>query len=99
MSESYSDHDVLRYCRQAVLKAMDSVRASMRGSDWLLLKNVVEGHGVGKSPLNLTKGIDALAEKLILAALEKKLVGKLGIRPLTLFSEEMGIRTLPEGAS
>ncbi len=47
MSQSYGDHHVLRYCRQVVLKAMDSVRASMRGSDWLLLKNKVEGRGVG----------------------------------------------------
>ncbi len=98
MSRSYRDEDVLRYCRQVVLKAMDSVRASMRGSDRLLLKGVVEGSGAKKSPLNLTKGIDVLAEELIVATLEEKLVGKLGIRPLTVFSEEMGIRTFPAGA-
>jgi myo-inositol-1(or 4)-monophosphatase len=98
MSNSYSDHDVLRYCRQVVLKAMEHVRGSMRGSNRLLLKEVVKGCGSRKSPLNLTKGSDALAEELILETLEKKLVGKLGICPLTVFSEELGIRTLPEGA-
>jgi myo-inositol-1(or 4)-monophosphatase len=98
MSKSYRDHDVLRYCRQAVLKAMDRVRASMRGSDRLALQDVVVGHGVEKSPLNLTKGIDVLAEELILATLEKKLVERLGLCPLVVFSEELGIRTLPPGA-
>ncbi len=98
MSESYRDQEVLRYCRQAVLKAMDRVRASMRGSDRLLLKEAVEGHGAEKSPLNLTKGIDVLAEEIILATLEEKLVDRLGLRPLVVFSEELGIRTLPAGA-
>jgi len=98
MNQSGRDRDVLRYCRQAVLKAMDHVRASMRGSNRLRLTDVVVGRGVEKSPLNLTKGIDVLAEELIVATLEKKLVGKLGLRPLTVFSEELGIRTLPEGA-
>lgn len=99
MGKSYEDYDVLRYCRQIVLEAMDSVRARMRGSDRLSLKSVVERPAVQKSVLNLTKGIDALAEEIILGSLEQMLVRKLGIRPLALFSEEVGIQTLPPGAS
>jgi myo-inositol-1(or 4)-monophosphatase len=98
LSESYNDHEVLRYCRQVVLKAMEHVRGSMRGSNRLLLREVVDGCAGRKSPLNLTKEIDVMAEELIVATLEKKLVGRLGIRPLTVFSEEVGIRTFPVGA-
>ncbi len=97
--ESCDDQSLLRYCQQTVLKAMDGVRASMRGSRRLSLKEVVEEHKTEKSELNLTKGIDALAEDMIIAALEKKLIGKAGARAITIFSEELGIKTLPEGTS
>lgn len=99
MRKSYNDHDVLRYCRNTVLKAMDTVRASMRGSNRLVLKEEVEEYKTEKSSLNPTKGIDALAEDLMVAALEAKLVGRLRVPAVTVFSEELGIRTLPDGAS
>ena len=98
MSRSYDDADVLRYCQHTVLKAMDNVRGIMRGSDRLLLKEVVNEQKTEKSELNLTKGIDARAEDLIVAALEKKLIRKAGVKALTVFSEELGIKTIPERA-
>ena len=97
MYKPCNDYNVLRYCQQTVLKTMDNVRSSMRGSSRLLLKDVVENQKTKKSELNLTKGIDALAEDLIIAAVEKKLIKKAGIKALTVFSEELGIKTLPEG--
>jgi len=93
------DRPILRYCRQIVLKAMDTVRASMRGSNRLVLTQPVKECKTEKSPLNLTKGIDALAEDCMVAALGKKLIGRLRIPAITIFSEELGIRTLPQGAS
>ena len=99
MGESYNNHDVLRYCRQVVLKAMDNARASMRGSDRLSLRSVVGGSGAEKLPLNLTKGTNVLAEEHIVATPKNKPVRRLGIHPQTVFSEEIGIRIFPEGAS
>ena len=100
MHKSYNDTDLIRYCKQTVLKAMDNIRAAMRGSNRLLLGETVQHQKVKKSPLNLTKGIDSLAEDLIVSALEKKLLKKkMGIRAFTVFSEELGIITLPKGAN
>ena len=91
--------EILRYCRQVVLKAMDHVRARMRGASRLALSEVVDNAEVAKSELNLTKGIDREAEGLIVGALEKKLLSRAhGIEQFTVFSEELGIRTFPEGA-
>lgn len=98
MRRSYNEHNILRYCQQTVLKTMDKVRATMRGSNRLLLKEVVEEQKTEKSELNLTKGIDTLAEDLIVAALEKKLIKKAGVGAITVFSEELGIKTLPDDA-
>jgi fructose-1,6-bisphosphatase/inositol monophosphatase family enzyme len=98
MHKSYNDTDLIRYCKQTVLKAMNDVRAAMRGSNRLSLGETVQHQKIKKSPLNLTKGIDSLAEALILSALEKKLLQKkMGIKAFTVFSEEMGITTLPKG--
>lgn len=72
MRNRYNENDILRYCRQTVLKAMDGVRASMRGSNRLLLKKTVRDQKTEKFELNPTKGIDALAEDLIVAALSEK---------------------------
>ncbi len=99
MHKSYNDRDLIRYCKQTVLKAMDNIRAVMRGSNRLLLGEAVRQQKVDKSPLNLTKGIDSHAEDLILSALEKKLLKKkMGIKAFTIFSEELGVKTLPKGA-
>jgi fructose-1,6-bisphosphatase/inositol monophosphatase family enzyme len=57
---------------------------------------VVEGCGAKKSPLNLTKEIDVMAEELIVATLEKKLVAKLGIRPLVVFIDPINGREFIE---
>jgi len=96
MKNRYDESEVLRYCRQTVLKAMNGVRASMRGSNRLLLKERIKNKGSKKSELNPTKGIDAYAEELVLAALKKKFKKIQGIDAFTVFSEELGITTFPD---
>jgi myo-inositol-1(or 4)-monophosphatase len=54
---------------------------------------------VQKSELNLTKAIDQEAEDLIVEALRFKFAKLPGIKAYTLFSEELGIQTFPEGAA
>jgi myo-inositol-1(or 4)-monophosphatase len=99
MSTSYYEEDILRYCRQIVLKAMNHVRATMRGSKRLYLKETIENLDVAKDGLNLTKAVDKEAEDLIIAALSKKFKKIKGINAFTVFSEELGIHTFPEDAS
>ena len=89
---------ILRYCRQVVLKTADYVRARMRGSDRLELKQIVDNHRVKKSQLNLTTAIDREAEDLAVDSLVKKLGKISSIRQFTIFSEELGIRTFPKSA-
>lgn len=91
------DDDILRYLRQVVLKAMDRVRSRMRGSDRLLLSNVLESSAETKDQTNLTKGIDQEAEDLIIDALLRKLPKMSGVERLAVFSEERGIFTHPAG--
>lgn len=91
---------ILRYCRQVVLKTMDHVRARMRGSNRLVLREPVEEPELPKARVNLTKAIDKEAEDLMVASLCKKVLGKLpGLSQFTVFSEELGIRTFPAGAN
>ena len=96
MPDPYNDADILRYCRQIVLKAMDNVRASMRGSFRLSMKQVVDNPDTTKAVLNQTKAIDKATEDLIIASLQKKFRKLPGIKGFTVFSEELGIRTYPE---
>ncbi len=98
MRNRYNENDILRYCRQTVLKAMDGVRAAMRGSNRLLLKETVKDQKTEKSELNLTKCIDTFAEDLIICTLKQKFKKLEGINSFTVFSEELGIKTFPEGA-
>lgn len=93
------DDDVLRYTRQVVLKVMDRVRSRMRGSDRLVLKDVVESSRAIKSDVNLTKGIDQESEALIIDSLVRKLPRMSGIGRLIVFSEERGIVSGSEGAT
>ena len=93
------DHLVLRYCRQIIMQAMDHVRSTMRGQRRLQLKCCVADPRVRKSEQNLTKGIDREAEDLILNALRCKFAKLPGDKSYTVFSEELGIRTFPEGGS
>jgi len=97
MSINYSEQDILRYCQQVVLKAMNHVRATMRGSKRLSLKDTIENPNIAKSQDNLTKAVDKEAEDLIIAALIKKFKKITGITSFTVFSEELGIQTFPEG--
>lgn len=99
MHANYNQNEVLRYCRQTVLKAMNGVRAAMRGSNRLSLKKGVRAERAEKCELNPTKGIDVYAEDLILEALTNKLQKIEGIKAFTVFSEELGIRTFPEGVA
>jgi fructose-1,6-bisphosphatase/inositol monophosphatase family enzyme len=96
MHQESSAEEICRYCRQIVLKTMDTVRSRMRGSYRLSLKEPVADPATEKSELNLTKGIDREAEDLIVAALQKKF-GKIDeIGSFTVFSEELGIRSFPK---
>lgn len=98
MSTSYCEEDILRYCRQIVLKAMNHVRATMRGSKRLRLKEAIENLDVAKDGLNLTKAVDKEAEDLIISALAKKFKKIRNVDAFTVFSEELGIHTFPDGA-
>jgi myo-inositol-1(or 4)-monophosphatase len=89
------DDEILRYLRQIVLKAMDKVRSRMRGSDRLLLRNVVESFSE-KDQANPTKAIDREAEDLIIQSLLRKLPKMRGVQNLAVFSEECGIFTSPK---
>lgn len=99
MESSYPDTDILRYCRQIVMKVMDKVRTEMRGSARLAMKQSVENVWTEKSELNLTKAIDKESEDLIIASLCKKFRKIKKIGAFTIFSEELGIQTFPEGAA
>ncbi|MCL4180058.1 MAG: hypothetical protein KJ072_20210 [Verrucomicrobia bacterium] len=93
------DHLILRYCRQVVMKAMDHVRGRMRGENRLHLKCAVADPELQKSQQNLTKAIDRESEDLILDALHHKFAKLPGAPAYTVFSEELGIRTFPDGAN
>jgi myo-inositol-1(or 4)-monophosphatase len=93
------DQLVLRYCRQIIMETMDHVRSGMREENLPAMKCRVANPHVHKSEQNLTKAIDQEAEDFILAALQYKF-GKLPqIKAYTVFSEELGIKTFPEGAA
>jgi myo-inositol-1(or 4)-monophosphatase len=89
------EDELLRYCRQVVLKAMNAVRARMRGSGRMLLKGTVNESEDRKADDNLTSEIDDVAEQLIFFSLGRKLQKLRGIGPLAVFSEEAGIQTFP----
>jgi len=92
------ESDVLRYCRQVVLKTMLMVRGSMRGSQRLRLAEASAQLRVDKSPENPTRRIDEDAEDLIVSALVKKFAKLPGLGAFTVFGEESGIRTFPDAA-
>jgi myo-inositol-1(or 4)-monophosphatase len=98
MAELEFDHLVLRYCRQIIMTTMDHVRATMRGARRLQLKQVIADPCVSKSEQNLTKAIDREAEDIILDALQHKFAKLPGTPAFTVFSEERGIQTFPEGS-
>ncbi|MBU1692426.1 MAG: hypothetical protein KKC51_00515 [Verrucomicrobia bacterium] len=99
MAELELDQLVLRYCRQIIMQAMDHVRSSMREENLPAMKCRVAHPHVRKSKLNLTKAIDQVAEDMILEALQCKFAKLPGIKAYTVFSEELGIKTFPEGAA
>ncbi len=92
------DQLVLRYCRQIIMQTMDHVRSTMRDDNLTAMKCRVAHPHVQKSELNLTKAIDQDAEDLILAALHYKFPKLPEVKAYTVFSEELGIKTFPEGA-
>ncbi|HEY5177283.1 MAG TPA: inositol monophosphatase family protein [Terriglobales bacterium] len=99
MDELTLDHLVLRYCRQVIMQVMDHVRSRMREENLPALKQQVHNVHIEKSELNPTKAIDQEAEDLIVEALRSKFVKLPGVKAYTVFSEELGIRTFPDGAS
>jgi len=99
MAELEFDQLVLRYCRQIIMKTMDHVRGAMRGENRLHLKQAVADPQLKKSAQNLTKAVDRDAEDLILDALQFKFLKLPGVKAYTVFSEELGIKTFPEGAN
>ena len=92
------DHLVLRYCRQIVMQTMDHVRSRMREEDLPALRRHIDNVHVQKSELNPTTAIDQEAEDLIVRELNRKFAKLPGVAAWTIFSEELGIATLPEGA-
>lgn len=99
MAELTLDHLVLRYCRQIIMQAMDHVRSRMREENLPRLKCRVKNPQLEKSAENPTKAIDQEAEDLILDAHQFKFAKLPGVKAYTVFSEELGIKTFPEGAS
>ena len=98
MAELSLDHLVLRYCRQVIMQAMDHVRSRMREENIPYLRRCVQNPQVQKSEQNLTKAIDQEAEDLIVSTLQYKFAKLPELRAYTVFSEELGIKTFPEGA-
>ena len=88
---------MLRYCRQVVMQTMNHVRSRLREENLPCLRRHVEEPAVRKSELNPTKAIDQEAEDLIVGELQRKFAKLPGIRAYTVFSEELGIKTFPEG--
>ncbi len=99
MAELELDQLVLRYCRQIVMETMDHVRSSMREENLPAMKCRVANAHVQKSEQNQTKAIDQQAEDLILCLLHRKFAKLPGVGAYTVFSEELGIKTFPEGAN
>lgn len=93
------DYLVLRYCRQIIMQAMDHVRSRVRNENLPALRRQVQNIRIEKSELNPTKAIDQEAEDLILDALRFKFAKLPGVKAYTVFSEELGIKTFPEGAT
>lgn len=93
------NHVVLRYCRQIIMKAMDHVRNSMRQDSLASMRRCVDNPYIVKSEQNLTKAIDKEAEDLILDALQLKFAKIPQVKAYTVFSEELGIKTFPDGAA
>jgi len=99
MAELDLDQLVLRYCRQIIMQTMDKVRSSMREENMPAMKRAVDNLQIRKSELNPTKAIDREAEDMILDALRFKFPKLPHVKAYTVFSEELGIKTFPEGAS
>lgn len=91
-------HLALRYCRQIVMDTMDHVRSRMREEDLPALRRQVGNVHIQESELNPTTAIDQEAEELILSQLNRKFAKLPGVKAYTIFSEELGIQTSPEGA-
>ena len=81
------------------MQAMDFVRSNMREENVPNMKRQVENPHLCKSQQNLTKAIDQATEDVILDALQYKFAKLPEVRAYTVFSEELGIKTFPEGAS
>jgi myo-inositol-1(or 4)-monophosphatase len=99
MSSLSLDQAVLRYCRQVVMETMDHVRGRMREDNLQWLKCQAMNPRIEKSEQNMTMAIDQEAEEMIVAALQFKLAKLETVKAYTLFSEEMGIKTFPEGTA
>jgi fructose-1,6-bisphosphatase/inositol monophosphatase family enzyme len=99
MPEVELDHPPSRCSRQIVLETMDHVRGTMRSENRLSLTRAVADPQLQKSAQNLTKAVDRDAEDLILDGLQQKFPKLPAVKAYTVFSEELGIKTFPEGAS
>jgi myo-inositol-1(or 4)-monophosphatase len=99
MNQDAIDREILRYCRQVVLKAMEMGRTSMRGSGRLSMRTVVDNKRTLKAGQNRSKAIDIGIEDLMLGALGKKFARIPALRSYAVFSEESGITTYPPDAS
>jgi myo-inositol-1(or 4)-monophosphatase len=70
----------------------------MRGDNVLCMKRRVKNSRVQKAEQNPTKAIDQETEDLILDSLQSKFAKLPEVKAYTVFSEELGVKTFPEGA-
>lgn len=80
------------------MKTMDHVRSRMRQDSLPAMRRRVSNPHIQKSDENLTKAIDQEAEDMIVDAVQSKFAKLPGVKAYTVFSEELGIQTFPEGA-
>ena len=99
MADLDLDQLVLHDCRQIIMRTMDHVRSRMREENLPDMKRRVGDPRIRKSELNPTTAIDREAENLIVAALRHKFAALPQVKAYTVFSEELGIQTFPEGAT
>ena len=99
MAQLELDQLVLRYCRQVIMETMDHVRSTMRGANIASMKHRADNPTIRKSEENPTKTMDLEAEDLIVGSLQQKFARFPEIGVYTVFSEELGMRTFPAGAS
>lgn len=90
---------LMRYTRQVVMRAMESTRHAMRGSQRFAMQATVAEISERKAEENPTKRIDEAIEADIISQLQKKYSRIPGLPPYAIFSEEHGIVEVGDGSN